>query len=270
MGLKAVDRTDTCAARWPRADSEDRGPRPDREAGADASAVHEPLAVVSSHEQRAQPVLRPLLIGEAPDHEETTLKALDLSPAVPAPRLIRQVAPLGDDPFEPHAARLVEDVRPAPFDVLGVADASRLRRSEQRLQSGLRSLREVGDRCVRRPDEPDRRRSTRVPCAVGGSRHGLLHRLEAAAAVRKHHDQFAIDQRVLHAECADGFGDLGKLRRPVESISADQPDAAVRDQAADAIAIELDLVDPLVARWRVLRERRELRDVLRGAPSVSV
>ncbi len=79
-----------------------------------------------------------------------------------------------------------------------------------------------------------------------------------------HHHQFAVDQPVRDAERADGFSDFRKPGCPVQSVPADQPDATVRNHAADAIAIELDLVYPLVARGRCLRERCELRIVLGG------
>ena len=98
---------------------------------------------------------------------------------------------------------------------------------EQRLQSGLPRLeREAIDALTVQVNQIEGEVHESLARWTAG--YGLLHRLEAAAAVRKHHDQFAVDQRVLHAECADRFGDLGKLRRPVESFSADQTDAAAR------------------------------------------
>ena len=77
-----------------------------------SAGVHESRAVVVSDDQGTEPVLPAFLIGEASDHEQTTLKTLDLPPAVASPRLIRQVTPLGDDLLDTHPACLVEDPLP--------------------------------------------------------------------------------------------------------------------------------------------------------------
>ena len=52
------------------------------EAGANAAAVDEPLTVVASDEQSAEPSLGPFLIGEAANDEQASAKTLDLAPAV--------------------------------------------------------------------------------------------------------------------------------------------------------------------------------------------
>lgn len=58
-------------------------------------------------------------------------------------------------------------------------------------------------------------------------RNRLLHRFKAAAAIWKQHDQFTIDQPISDAESVDGLGDLRELRCPIQSVPADQSDAAV-------------------------------------------
>ena len=153
--------------------------------------------------------------------------------------------------------------RAASFNVLGVAESSDLRRSDQLQQATLALHERVPldafalemNQIEREVDQTLSRRALR---------NRLLHRLETAASARKHHDEFAIDQPVRDAERADGFGDFRKPGRPVQPVPADQPDAPVRDHAADAIAIELDLMYPLVARRRCFGERCELRIVLGG------
>jgi hypothetical protein len=185
------------------------------------------------------------LLGEPADHEEAALKALDLPPAVASAGLIRQVAPLGDDALDAHAARLFEDVAATPLDVLGIADASCFRGSEELEQAPLSLLeRESIDTLSLQLNEVERK--VDEVTAGGTAGHGPLHRFEAAASAGEHHDQLAINQPLRDPKRAKRINDFRKLRRPVQSTASDQPDAAISDETAHTIPIELDLVHPFV------------------------
>ena len=59
--------------------------------------------------------------------------------------------------------------------------------------------------------------------------------------------QFAVDQRGFRRQLGDRLGDGGKLLGPVEPAPRQQLDLAVVEPRLQAIAVELDLVDPVVA-----------------------
>ena len=215
-----------------------------------------------SDDQGAEPVLPPSWIGEASDHEQTTLKTLDLPPAVASPRLIRQVTPLGDDlPRHPSG---MPGRRPAAaaIDVLGVADApclrgpSSLSKRAFRASSGNRSS-------ARLPEQVSRTRSKRGPGA-GTAGDGsciaskLLRRWEASPPARHRSARPSLRAR-------ERLQRFRKFRRPVQSPSTDEPDTTIGDEAADAISVELDLVHPFVARRRCLRQRGEVGTYSAGA-----
>ena len=236
------------------------------ESGADAAVVDQLPAVVTSHEESTEPSFRPLLIGEAADDEQAAAKTLDLSPAVAAPGKIGQVPPLRDDSLEPHAAHLLEDIRPTAFDVLGVADASGFRWSEKRQQARLsRVERQPADSLAFQMDQIEGEVHEALSLRPRGD--GLLHRLEAAAPVREHDHQLAVDQGVSQAERANRFHHLRKFGGPVESVPADQPDAAILDETPHPVAIELDLMDPLVSSGRRASSVSPIEEGTRREPS---
>ena len=96
----------------------------------------------------------------------------------------------------------------------------------------------------------------------------LLQRLKARGAVGPQHRHLTVEERGARGKARGGGGDVGEARRPVLGIAAQQVNAPAFEPAEDAIAVELDLVQPRVPlegpgppEWRELgrhepRERR--------------
>ena len=91
------------------------------------------------------------------------------------------------------------------------------------------------------------------------AREPSLQGLEARAPVRQHGSDLAVEERLRGRERGDGVADFGKARRPIVPGTGDEGDRAALDARADAIAVELDLVEPVVAVGRRLHQARELR-----------
>ena len=220
-----------------------------REPRADPTRVDQAISVVSTYEQGPKPGPRSFRVGEAADHEQSALKALRLPPGVAASGLIRQIPTFGDDALEAEAACFVEERVAAPVDVIGVADPSGLVVTEQLEQPRLSLLEwptidafAVETQKVEGKVDERRARDTARSC--------LLQRLEARTTIRLQHHQLAVDHGVFQAELLRSLDDFRERGRPVLAVTADQPDAAAGNQAADAVAIELDFVQPLVTRRR--------------------
>ena len=58
---------------------------------------------------------------------------------------------------------------------------------------------------------------------------------------------------------ADGVGDRGEAVRPVLAVAGDESDATVFDERENAVAVEFELVEPVLARGARVGERGELR-----------
>ena len=69
--------------------------------------------------------------------------------------------------------------------------------------------------------------------------------------------QFAVDQRGLGRQLGDGFGDGRKFLGPVEPAAGEQLHFAAIEPRLEAIAVEFDLVNPVAAVRRFVRERRQ-------------
>ncbi len=61
----------------------------------------------------------------------------------------------------------------------------------------------------------------------------------------------------LRWQSAGGGSEFWKLLRPVTVVSADESRLAVFDAAQHSIAVELNLVDPIIPGRRLLGERRK-------------
>lgn len=86
----------------------------------------------------------------------------------------------------------------------------------------------------------------------------VLEGVEIRDALIVKDDNFAIDPGVGAIEFLELLGDFGELGGPVEPTATDKGDDAVFDPGHDAVAVELDFVDPLVAGRGFFGESGEL------------
>jgi len=93
---------------------------------------------------------------------------------------------------------------------------------------------------------------------VTAVRSGLNH-IERGRAVRAHAAQLAVEICLRYWKGSERLGDSRIFLRPIEAGSGQQPHVAVIQASVHPVAVELDLVQPLGAGWRLLDQFTELR-----------
>ena len=87
----------------------------------------------------------------------------------------------------------------------------------------------------------------------------LLQSRNAGHAGRILHGDLAVEDRLSAAQALEGTGQVPVVACPVEAVAGDQPHAFLLDIGHRAIAIELDLMQPVVAHRRRSPQGGELR-----------
>lgn len=87
---------------------------------------------------------------------------------------------------------------------------------------------------------------------------GRLQRPELAAALRIERHQLAVEDRAFGFKTRQRRRDRRIAPGPVLAVAGDQPHLSARDQRLDAVAVILDLVHPVLALWRLLRQPGKL------------
>src|SRR4030095_5191276 len=83
--------------------------------------------------------------------------------------------------------------------------------------------------------------------AASSAARRVLQRLKAGSAVGQYDGDFSVNQRIVEPEGADHIGDFGKGGGPVVAVACVERHASFADACTDAIAVVLNLVEPLVA-----------------------
>jgi len=227
--------------------------------GADLAGVDQAAGViVRAEQQRAQATHDRVFVTT--DDELLAQQAFDLAPAgVARAATVGRHALLGDDSLEAHLAGLREDPVAVADDVVDVTPCRGRLRAQRRAQPHLalveRQRGQVGPVEVKDVEhEVDELRARAAPAP--------LHRLKAGAPVGQHRGDLAVEQRASDAQLLRAGDDRGEVIGPLLVAPAEQRDAPVLDQATDAVAVELDLVQPLLAGGRLVEQLRQLRVVL--------
>lgn len=92
----------------------------------------------------------------------------------------------------------------------------------------------------------------------------LLQTSETADAVGGEGDDLAVEQRLFDGQLLHVPGEFREAVCPVLGVAGDQPDLAAIEADHDAIAIELDLMNPVRALRDLVDQRRQLRVGLLG------
>ena len=233
------------------------GERRGVEAGSDLAAVDELALDPLPERQRPEPTRRRRR-GVARDHEVVRELRLALRPGLRPSALVGRRGALRDHALEPHPRHLrVEVLAPAPHVIAELHARPPARPGEEPRQQLL---------------APDQRHGREVPAvqphqiegeedelAPRPARQRVLQQREAAHAVLVLHHDLAVDHRLAAGQRAERIGQIAVPVRPVEPAAGDQPHRAVVDERQRAIAVELDLVQPLVAGRRRLDRAGELR-----------
>ena len=222
------------------------------EPGADLARVHELTVLEKANEKRAD---RPPAVRrqrEAADHHLLAQPALGLPPVPAAARAIGTIGALAHDTLEPGFPRLLEELGPLAAHVVAEAQGGgrRFEEAPQHLLAFLEPhLPEVPAVEV---EEVESEIDERRPC-VGTA----LESLEARRPVGQHRRHLAVEECRARGQTAEGAGDLRELLRPVLPVAGNEPHVPLVDPGDDAIAVVLDLVEPLVAVGRGLHDHRQ-------------
>jgi hypothetical protein len=227
------------------------------ESGADASGVDE-LSVHEVRElQRAE--VRPPSLGtrEAHDDELVALLRLDFEPEVAAARAIGRIGALRQNPLEPHLLHLREERLAFGLDVVEGMDRAELRqRGQEKLLADSERQRSKVEILEREKVEREERRRQldRGALDLRGivQRPSLLQPREARLAGVVEADDLAVDDDLVERKRVESARDFGEDGRIVVPLARDEHRFAARLAGDQAIAVELELEDPIVAGKRFL------------------
>ncbi len=220
------------------------------EAGADLAGVTQlAVVVVQAEQQRAETGAGTLRLGIADDDEFLPVAAFDLHPAATASRGVGAASALADQPFEFHLAGAFQNAVRLLGEVLGEAQqlaVTALQHLAQRCAALLqRHLAQVHAVQVRHVEQV-------IENAAAAPRlESVLQGLEVRRALLVRHHHLAIQPPGLEPESRKRRGLLGHLRRPVVAVAGKQPDLAGVDAREHPVAVELDFVPPVPARYRI-------------------
>ena len=210
--------------------------------------------------QRAQVAgrrARALAGGETGDDEFVTLTAFELDPVRRAPVAVGGAGALADHAFHAQLAGAGQQAVRVGRQLLGQAQHGRVVGGQQFGQAGAA----VGERggapvLAIEPEQVEQVINERVGLAAV---KGVLQRAEVGQAIGAGHDDFAVEPRVLHGQGGHRAGQRGHARRPVEAVAGEELHAAGVDARQQAVAVELQLPQPVggVGR-RIAGQRGEL------------
>jgi len=171
------------------------------------------------------------------------VEAFGLEPVGGAGAAIGSVGALRDDAFGVEGAGFAEDGFAVAGNVFGKADGFVVGREQRREEVFAFAEGEVAGIVAVDVEE--------VEDEVGeGMGFGVLKRSlkqrEAGGAVGGEDDDFAVEGAVADGEIGDGFGDVGHAVGPVDAFAGEELNLLVRFAGLDAVAVEFELVDPVV------------------------
>ena len=207
--------------------------------------------------QRADERARAVRLRVADDHEVARAVRLDLEPARRPSGDVRALRPLRDESLEPqlrhlaeHELSLARDVverphgaelryalgeQPTALDERNAAKVEVLEREEIEREEGGRQL----DRGLRDVE--------RIPEQAAPLQPG-----EARPALIVHHRDLAVDDARVVRQCPHRARHLGEDSGVIEAVAREEQDVMTALRREQAIAVELELEQPVVARERLL------------------
>src|SRR6266513_187455 len=203
--------------------------------------------------------------GVADDHEVLPPPAFQLDPAFRAARNVDRLCLLAHQPFETELARVFEHLLHLAREILAVAHG-RILIPFQRLFQSLPAF------AQRQPAQIQAVEKRGIAHEIDALRvlafvERALQRLEAGASVVAQHDNFAVEPGVVEFPFLQGLDQPRQLRRPVLPRAREQPHLAAGQTRQQAIAVVLDLVDPVAVHRRRADQCGELRRDEPGEPA---
>src|SRR5579859_7923951 len=228
------------------------------EAGPDPARVEQPPIFVAADHQRADTGATFLEVREADDHELLTRLAFRLEPLGGATGAVGAVLLLGNDALEPQLSGLSEHLVAGRVDVIGISDRAQAAAAlDELVQHCLAVDQRSATEVIAIEVEEIEGKESKPSLIVGAER--LLERSETRMSLVVEHHHLAIEGELL------GGKRLERPDQPLEALGpilsrAGQQSSAVRiAPAIDAVAIELELMEPVLAVGWAIDGGRELR-----------
>ena len=215
------------------------------EARADPTDVDQPPILVRAEQEGAKPGARAGRVGEPADDELAARPATRLPPVGVPAFAVRRVSPLGHDPLQLVVARLPEERRAAAHDVVAVSQRVAVGAPHERGEALLALLERKGPQIGAIQMEEVEHHVAQPVAALAAERR--LQGLEARPAVAVEDHDLAVEPRGDERERRAGARHRPEALGPVLSAAHEQARAAVLDPAERAVAVVLDLVQPVVA-----------------------
>ena len=227
-------------------------------AGARASSVAQFAVLVVAEHQRPHGMRVGARRRKACDHQLLAVRTFALNPVVATAGMISGIGAFRDDAFQPQFAGMLEQRRSRFGQRFAQTQRSafwclRQQPRQRRLARPQRLRFEIG--AVEMHEIEDIEHHAVVSAVL----EIFLQQRKAGNAVGTFRYQFAVDQRGLGWQVGDSFGNGRKLFGPVEAAAREQLHLAAVEPSLDAIAVEFNLVDPVVAVRRVVDERGQTR-----------
>ncbi len=226
--------------------------------GADPAGVAQHALLVIAEQQRADQAAA--LVGGlvADDDQLLIVGAFDLKPIAGATGVIRRIGALRHDALEMQIAGVLEHGRAVGLEVIAEADHAFVGHvGEQRGQGALAlQQRRSGQVLAIEVQDIEHIVDETVMAAI---LEVVLQRGEIRGAVFVDRGNLAVEDGIVAGKLGAGGGDGRKFLGPVETTPRLERHRAVGDASLDAVAVELDLMDPAIAVGRSRAQRREAR-----------
>ncbi len=225
------------------------------ESGADPAPVDEGAADILAEQQRRERPA-PLVGFSVPgDDELAAADALGFHPCGSAAGAIDRVRPLRDDTLEVHRADPCDEPVARSSDMV-----AERKDADARVQYPPQSFLPVNQCVAPEIQAIEKQQIEREIQKIEFIRFPrFVQKSEVGAAVTVERDEFAVDDGAVHVEHGQCVGDDGVAVRPVVGIARHQPRLSLMDERLDAVSVELDLVQPVLAAGRLVTELGQLR-----------
>ncbi len=166
-------------------------------------------------------------------------------------RPVAEIGALRDDALQPELASMAQHRRPVLLEMLAEAQGQVGRRAGDDL---LQQRLAIEQRCAGQvPAVEIKEIEQHIEAAiVAAGRQLLLQPAEIGDAGLVGHDDLAVEQGGAEAEPLQCAGDGGKAFGPVDPGARQKPHLPTVDARLQAVAVELDLVDPFGAARRLV------------------
>src|SRR5262249_9248012 len=229
-----------------------------RKAGTDPTRIDQAITLVNTEHQRADSRAALLLMGEACDDEFLARADFGLDPLRAAPGKVRPFHSLRNHALDPELCSLLEHFVAARLEVVGISDRADAAAALDELSQGRLAIDERSAPEVMAVEMKEiEGKEGEAPLIVRAE--CLLQRTEAGVSLLVQDDHLPAEGERVGGGRLDRSDQAPDPVRPVLTGARQQAGPLGVAAAIDAIAVELDFVDPVPAvRW-TLHRRCELR-----------